>query len=80
MLAKVTSKNQITLPKAVVSQFPGVEYFEVRAEGEKIILEPVKRARTGEVWERLEKLGISEADVSDAVKWARKSRSRSRRG
>jgi hypothetical protein len=36
MLAKVTSKNQITLPKAVVSQFPGVEYFEVRAEGEKI--------------------------------------------
>jgi putative PIN family toxin of toxin-antitoxin system len=72
MLAKVTSKNQITLPKAVVSLFRGVEYFEVRAEGEKIILEPVRRARTHEVWEKLEKLGITEMDVADALKWARK--------
>jgi bifunctional DNA-binding transcriptional regulator/antitoxin component of YhaV-PrlF toxin-antitoxin module len=78
MLAKVTSKNQITLPKAVVSQFPGVEYFEVRAEGEKIILEPVRRARTHEVWEKLEKLGITEVDVADALKWARKGQRRGR--
>jgi hypothetical protein len=52
----------------------------VRAEGEKIILEPVRPARTNEVWERIEKLGITEADVSDAVGWARKSRPRSRAG
>jgi hypothetical protein len=74
MLAKVTAKNQITLPKAIVSQFPGVEYFEVRAEGQKIVLEPVRHARTTEVWERLEELGITESDVADAVKWARKGR------
>jgi bifunctional DNA-binding transcriptional regulator/antitoxin component of YhaV-PrlF toxin-antitoxin module len=78
MLAKVTSKNQITLPKAVVNQFPGVEYFEVRAEGEKIILEPVRRARTNEVWQKLETLGITEADVADAVKWARRGQRRGR--
>jgi bifunctional DNA-binding transcriptional regulator/antitoxin component of YhaV-PrlF toxin-antitoxin module len=78
MLAKVTSKNQITLPKAVVNQFPGVEYFEVRAEGEKIILEPVRRARTNEVWQKLEMLGITEADVADAVKWARRGQRRGR--
>ena len=78
MLAKVTSKNQITLPKAVVSQFPGVEYFEVRAEGEKIILEPVRRARVSEVWQKLEQLGITDRDVADAVKWARKGRRRGR--
>ena len=78
MLAKVTSKNQITLPKAVVSQFPGVEYFEVRAEGEKIILEPVRRARVNEVWQKLEQLGITDADVADAVKWARKGQRRGR--
>ena len=30
MLAKKTSKNQITLPKAVISRFPAVEYFDVR--------------------------------------------------
>jgi bifunctional DNA-binding transcriptional regulator/antitoxin component of YhaV-PrlF toxin-antitoxin module len=78
MLAKVTAKNQITLPKAIVSQFQGVEYFEVRAEGQKIVLEPVRHARTGEVWERLEELGITESDVADAVKWARKGRVRRR--
>jgi bifunctional DNA-binding transcriptional regulator/antitoxin component of YhaV-PrlF toxin-antitoxin module len=78
MLAKVTAKNQITLPKAIVSQFPGVEYFEVRAEGQKIVLEPVRHARTGEVWERLEQLGITESDVADSVKWARKGRARRR--
>jgi bifunctional DNA-binding transcriptional regulator/antitoxin component of YhaV-PrlF toxin-antitoxin module len=78
MLAKVTSKNQITLPKAIVSQFAGVEYFEVRAEGEKIILEPVRRARIREVWTKLDKLGITQADVDEAVKWARKSRRRVR--
>ena len=33
MLAKLTSKNQLTLPKAVVGQFPGARYFEVRAAG-----------------------------------------------
>jgi virulence-associated protein VagC len=49
MLAKRTVKNQITLPKAVADRFPGVEYFEVRAEDDRIILEPVKRWRIGEV-------------------------------
>ena len=29
MLAKLTSKNQLTLPKAIASAFPGVSYFEV---------------------------------------------------
>ena len=38
MLAKKTVKNQITLPKAVVSRFGNVEYFEVSAEGDSIIL------------------------------------------
>jgi hypothetical protein len=32
----------------------------------------VSSARTHEVWEKLEKLGITEADVADALKWTRK--------
>jgi len=71
MLAKRTVKNQITLPKAVADRFPGVEYFEVRADGERIILEPVNRSRVGEVWSKLERAGISEVEVAAAVKWAR---------
>jgi hypothetical protein len=61
------------LPKAVASRFPGVDYFEVSTDGKLITLRPFERSRIEEVWEHLEKLGITEQDVSDAVKWARES-------
>ena len=32
MLAKLTSKNQLTLPKAIMAGFEGVEYFDVTAD------------------------------------------------
>jgi len=74
MLAKITSKNQITLPKAIASQFGGVEYFEVSTDGDAISLRPLRRSRIEEVWEKLEQLGITEDDVADAVTWARSSK------
>jgi len=40
MLAKKTVKNQITLPKAVIGRFGGVEYFDVSTDGEAITLPP----------------------------------------
>ena len=42
MLTKKTSKNQITLPKRIVDQFPAVDYFEVTAESGRIVLRPVE--------------------------------------
>ena len=42
MLAKITSKNQITLPKAVVAQLPRSEYFEVEAVDGRLMLTPVR--------------------------------------
>jgi hypothetical protein len=71
MLAKKTSKNQLTLPKKVVDRFPGVEYFDVRVGDGKITLVPVREDRLGEIQARLEQLGLSEQDVQDAVEWAR---------
>ena len=38
----IKKKNQITLPRAVVEQFPGVEYFDVREEEGRIVLRPVR--------------------------------------
>jgi len=73
MLAKKTSKNQLTLPKAVVSHFPDVDYFEVSTDGKLITLKPFERSRGDEVREYLEKLGITEQDVRDAIEWARSS-------
>jgi virulence-associated protein VagC len=74
MLAKKTVKNQITLPKAIASRFPGVEYFEVSAQEDAIVLRPLRRSRAGEVRAKLAKLGVREEDVADAVAWARKRR------
>ena len=48
MLAKLTSKNQLTLPKKVVAD------------------------RADAVRTKLAELGLSEANVADAVAWARR--------
>ena len=72
MLAKLTSKNQLTLPKAVVAAFQGSEYFDVTNENGRIVLTPVRLNRADAVRAKLAELGMSEADVADAVAWARR--------
>ena len=72
MLAKLTSKNQITLPKAAVSSVDAAEYFDVNVEGGRIVLTPVKIQKAQAVREKLEELGITEQDVEDAIAWARR--------
>ena len=42
MLAKKTSKNQLTLPKEIVKDFPNVEYFDVAVNKSRIVLTPLK--------------------------------------
>lgn len=71
MLAKKTAKNRITLPESVVLLFPGVNYFEVVAEEERIVLVPLRPSRAEEVRAKLAQMNISEGDVEDAVLWAR---------
>ena len=79
MLAKLTSKNQITLPKAVASKFPGTEYFAVREVDGEIILRPVRMRSLDPVWRKIESLGITGKDVADAVRWARRPKSGAKR-
>jgi hypothetical protein len=74
MLAKLTSKNQLTLPKAILDELPGVVYFEVEAEGGRITLTPVRISRVDVVRAKLAELGITEQDIEDAVKWARSAK------
>ena len=73
MLAKLTSKNQLTLPKAVVADFQGSEYFDVTKENGRIVLTPVRLNRADAVRAKLAELGISEVDVAEAVAWARRA-------
>ena len=72
MLAKLTSKNQITLPKAAVSSVDAAEYFEVTVENGRIVLTPVRVQQAQAVRDKLEQLGITEQDVDEAVAWTRR--------
>lgn len=71
MLAKLTAKNQLTLPKAAVAAVDAADYFDVAAENGRIVLTPVRVNRAGAVRAKLAELGISETDVADAVAWSR---------
>lgn len=78
MLAKKTSKNQLTLPKEIVKTFPDTEYFDVSIKDRKIILLPVRITPADMTLEgirdKMEKLNITGKDVADAVRWARKKK------
>ena len=70
-MAKKSSKNQITLPKAIVASIGDVDYFDVTIREGKIILEPVRTKQGGEVRSRLESLGIRATDIDAAIQYAR---------
>jgi hypothetical protein len=76
MLAKKTSKNQLTLPKEVAGQFPGIDLFDAAVENNRIILTPVQvtpfAVSLESIRKKMQLLGLTEDDVSGAVAWARK--------
>jgi bifunctional DNA-binding transcriptional regulator/antitoxin component of YhaV-PrlF toxin-antitoxin module len=74
MLAKMTSKNQITLPKSLVEEMGAPEYFDIRAENGQLVLAPVRIQRADSVRAKLAELGIGEQDVTAAMQWARAKR------
>lgn len=71
MLAKMTSKNQLTLPKTVVQAVGASEYFAVEVREGQIVLTPVRIQRGDAVRGKLAALGLNQADVADAIRWAR---------
>jgi hypothetical protein len=71
MLAKITSKNQLTLPKSGTQAMGATEYFDVEARAGQIILTPVPIQRSDAVRAKLAELNLTDADIADAVAWAR---------
>ena len=53
VLAKRTSKNQLTLPKAVVEAVGVADYYDVVTENGRIVLTPVHPAAAANVRARL---------------------------
>jgi len=74
MLAKMTSKNQITIPKKIIDQIPESRYFEVELREGVILLKPLQVYDTDleRIRSKIKKLGLDENSVAEAIKWARK--------
>lgn len=73
MLAKLTTKNQITIPKNVIDQLPDVKYFDVELREGVVVLKPLRVYDTdlGQIRSRIKKLGLKPDCVAEAIKWAR---------
>ena len=73
MLAKLTAKNQITIPKKVIEQLPDVRYFDVELQDGKVVLKPLRVYDTdlSQIKSKIKKLGLKPDCVAEAVKWAR---------
>lgn len=71
MLAKITSKNQLTLPKSLTQAVGATEYFDVEVRGGQLILTPVRIQRGDAVRAKLEELDLTEEDMLAAVAWGR---------
>ncbi|MBI5598362.1 MAG: AbrB/MazE/SpoVT family DNA-binding domain-containing protein [Deltaproteobacteria bacterium] len=76
MLAKKTSKNQLTLPKKIAGIFEGIDYFDVAVKDNVIILKPVKITPAESALEgvrnKIEALGLKDEDIRKAIRWSRK--------
>jgi len=73
MLAKMTSKNQITIPKKIIEQLPDVEYFKVELKDGVVMLRPLKTYDTSleRIRTSVKKLGLQKNTVREAIEWAR---------
>lgn len=78
MLAKKTSKNQITLPKKIVTALPETDYFDVTLREGAVVLRPVAISEPGTklatVRRKIKELGLTSKDIDDAIRWARARR------
>lgn len=71
IIAKLNPENQLTIPDEIFSDFADAECFEVTNEAGKIVLTPVPVTPADDVRKKLASLGVTEADVDDAIAWAR---------
>ena len=74
MLTKRTSKNQITLPAALLRQLPETDYFDASVDDGAIVLRPVRIVPAidlEQVRNQVHAAGAAETDVPAAIQWAR---------
>ncbi len=73
MLAKITSKNQITIPKKIIEKIPDVKHFDIEFKNGVVILKPIKIFDTNldQIRSKIKKLGLKEDSVAEAIQWVK---------
>jgi bifunctional DNA-binding transcriptional regulator/antitoxin component of YhaV-PrlF toxin-antitoxin module len=77
MLAKITSKNQITIPKKIIEKMPGIKHFDIELKDGVVIMRPIKFYDTNidQIRAKIKKLGLKENSVAEAIKWVKSKKS-----
>ena len=78
MLCKMTSKNQLTLPKEVLRHCQDNTYFDARWESGRIVLEPVvirpvESPQLASIRDKVAALGFEEEDLATLVSEAKRA-------
>jgi len=73
MLIKLSSKNQLTLPRKILARLSNTKYFDVELENGSLVLKPVELVETnlGQIQRKMTDLGLKEDCVAEAILWAR---------
>lgn len=73
MLAKLTSKNQITIPKKVLERLPPVSHFDIEVKDGLVVMRPLITydADLAQIREKAQQLGLTPESVNEAIQWAR---------
>ena len=73
LLVKLSSKNQITVPRKILAKLPNTKYFEVELENGALVLKPVElvEAKLEQIQQKMTALGLEEDCVAEAIRWAR---------
>jgi hypothetical protein len=77
LLTKKTTKNQLTIPKALLDRLPATDYFDAEVVRDALVLRPVRMVPAVDVdrvRDRLERAGVGTDEVERAVRWARKKK------
>ena len=77
MLTKKTTKNQVTIPKALLDRLPPTDYFDAEVVGDALVLRPVRvvpLVDIDRVRDRLKRGRIRPDEVQQAVRWAREKK------
>ena len=74
MLAKITSRNQVTIPKKIMDELPEARYFDVALKDGVVIMKPVATYDTDldAIRSKMKQMGLKPNSVREAVKWARR--------